>query len=56
MIIIPFLLQIAALVCLVFATFGLFPSPRVNWGWAGLLLWLLSLMVTTVQLHPVAGS
>ena len=53
MTIIPFLLQIAALVCLVFATFGLFPTSKLAWGWAGLFLWLLSLMVTAVQLHPI---
>ena len=50
--IIPFLLQLIALVCLLFAAFGLFPS-KVSWGWAGMFLWLLSLMVSTVQLHPV---
>lgn len=52
MTIIPFLLQIAALVCLLFATFALFPS-KVSWGWAGMFLWLLSLMVSAVNLHPV---
>lgn len=50
--IIPFLLQVAALVCLLFATFGLFPS-KLQWGWAGMFLWLLSLMVSVIQLHPV---
>jgi hypothetical protein len=54
--IIPFLLQIAALVCLIFATFGLFPSSKVSWGWAGMFLWLLSLMVSVLQLHPIQGS
>lgn len=52
MTIIPFLMQIAALVCLLFAAFGLFPA-KVAWGWAGMFLWLLSLMVSMVQLHPI---
>lgn len=50
--VIPLLLQIAALASLIFAAFGLFPSPKVNWGWAGMFLWLLSLMVSVIQLHP----
>lgn len=54
MTIIPFLLQIAALVCLIFATFNLFPTNKVVWGWAGMFLWLLSLMVSMVQLHPIS--
>lgn len=54
MTILPFLLQVAALACLAFAAFGLFPSTKVNWLPAGLFLWLLSLMVSGVTLHPVA--
>jgi hypothetical protein len=52
--IIPLLLQIAALICLAFAAFGLFQGPpsKPVWGWLGLLLWLLSLMVSDIQLHP----
>ena len=52
--ILPFLLQVAALVCLIFATFGLFPTAKLQWGWAGLFLWLLSLMTSAITLHPVA--
>lgn len=52
MAILPFLLQLIALVCLIFATFGLFPNSKVAWGWAGMFLWLLSLMVSVIQLHP----
>jgi hypothetical protein len=53
MYILPFLLQVAALVCLLFATLGLFPS-RPQWGWAGMFLWLLSLMVSGIVLHPIS--
>ena len=54
--ILPLLLQIGALVCLVFAAFNLFGGPpnRPVWGWLGMLLWLLSLMVSGIILHPVA--
>lgn len=50
--ILPFLLQIIALVCLIFATFGLFPTSKVSWLPAGMFLWLLSLMVNVIALHP----
>lgn len=51
--IIPLLLQIAALICLAFASFGLFAGPpsRPSWGWLGMFLWLLSLMVNGIDLH-----
>jgi hypothetical protein len=54
--ILPLLLQIGALICLVFAAFNLFGGPpsRPVWGWLGMLLWLLSLMVSGIILHPVA--
>jgi hypothetical protein len=25
--------------------FGVFPNPRVSWGWLGLALWLSSLLI-----------
>jgi hypothetical protein len=51
--ILPFLLQILALICLAFAAFGLFPS-KIPWGWAGMFLWLISLMTSAITLHPVS--
>ena len=51
--VIPFLLQIAALVFLAFAAGNFFPTSRVSWGWLGMFLWLLSLMVTDIRLHPI---
>lgn len=53
--IVPFILQLCALLCLAFAAFNLFtgPAPKPAWGWLGMLLWLASLMVSNVVLHPV---
>jgi hypothetical protein len=51
--IIPFLLQVAALVCLLFAAFGLFLG-KAQWFPAGMFLWLLSLMVSGIVLHPIS--
>lgn len=55
--IVPLILQIIALVCLAFASFGLFQaSPgKPVWGWFGMFLWLLSLMVSGIQLHATTG-
>jgi hypothetical protein len=55
MAILPLILQIAALVFLFFAAFNLFGGPptRPVWGWLGMALWLLSLMVSSIELHPV---
>lgn len=52
--ILPFLLQVVALVCLFLAMLNLAPTPRLSWGWAGLFFWLLSLMVSGIELHPIA--
>jgi len=49
--ILPFLIQIVALVCLLFAAFNLVPTSRVSWLGMGMFLWLLSLMVSGVVLH-----
>jgi hypothetical protein len=51
----PFVIQVAALVCFIFAAFNLFATPKVNWGWLGLALWLFSLMVSGIELHPTMG-
>lgn len=48
--VVPFIMQVAALVSLFFAAFGLFPG-KVNWPWVGMLLWLASLMVS-LGVHP----
>lgn len=54
--IVPLLLQIVALVCLAFAAFNLFGAPsRPSWGWLGMFLWLLSLMVSGIALHATSG-
>ena len=48
------LLQVAALVFLGFAAFKLFAGPnRPDWGWFGLFLALLSLMIYGFSLHPI---
>jgi hypothetical protein len=52
--ILPLVLQLAALACLLFAAVGLLPTSKVAWGWAGLFFWLLSLMISAIQLHPIA--
>lgn len=44
------ILQLLALVSLLGAAFGVLPW-RVSWGWLGLALWLLSLMLGGVALH-----
>lgn len=55
--ILPLILQIMALVCLFFAAFNLFAGPptRPAWGWLGMFLWLLSLMVSGIHLHATTG-
>lgn len=50
--VLAFILQILALICLTTAALGI-TTPRVASGWLGLALWLLSLMVGGVELHPV---
>ncbi len=53
--IIPLILDVAALIFLFFAAFNLFGGPpsRPSWGWLGMALWLLSLMITDINLHPI---
>ena len=48
--ILPFLLQVIALVCLFLAMIGF---PRFQWFPAGMFFWLLSLMVSGILLHPI---
>lgn len=45
------IIQIFALVCLFLAALNLFPKPRLTWGWLGMFLWLLSLMIGSFSLH-----
>lgn len=49
------IIQICALICLVFAAFNLFTAPpnKPQWGWLGMALWLFSLMVGTLSIHTV---
>lgn len=56
--IIPLIIQLFALVFLFFAAFNLFGGPpqRPVWGWLGMALWLLSLMVSGIQLHATYGT
>jgi hypothetical protein len=56
--IIPLIIQIFALVFLFFAAFNLFGGPpqRPVWGWLGMALWLLSLMVSGINLHATYGA
>lgn len=52
----PLLIQIVALVFLGFAAFRLFAGAnRPDWGWFGMFLWLLSLMVSGIVLHATSG-
>ncbi len=53
--IIPLILQICAAICLFLAAFNLLQSPpnKPAWGWLGMFLWLVSLMVTGITLHAV---
>jgi hypothetical protein len=55
--ILPLILQIIALVCLFFQAFSLFQGPptKPQWGWLGMFLWLLSLMVSGIVLHATTG-
>jgi len=53
----PLIIQIFALICLAFAAFNLFQLPpnKPVWGWLGMFLWLLSLMVSGIVLHATVG-
>jgi len=47
------ILQVLALVCFIAAALGV-SAPKshpIGWGWVGLFLWLLSLMLGGVDLH-----
>jgi hypothetical protein len=54
MYILPFILQVIALICLLLATLS-FPAPGGRFGWfpGGMFFWLLSLMVSGIVLHPI---
>jgi hypothetical protein len=51
--IVPFLLQVVALVCLLLAALNVPSRGRIQWFAAGMFLWLLSLMVSGIELHAV---
>lgn len=53
MTILSFVLQIVALICLFCAAFNIPLGGRVTLGWLGMALWLLSLMVSGVVVHPI---
>jgi hypothetical protein len=55
--IVPLILQVIALLCLFFAAFNLFTAApnKPVWGWLGMALWLLSLMVSGITLHATVG-
>jgi hypothetical protein len=53
--IVPFILQLCALVCLILAAFGLFPNGKVQWGWLGLAFWVLSFMLSVAELHQASA-
>ena len=44
-------IQIVALVCLLLAALGVPVRAPIAWGWLGMFLWLLSLMLGTFVLH-----
>ena len=52
---IPFVLQLLALVFMLFAAFNWFPpkSGKPVWGWLSLALWMLSFMIAgfSIGLH-----
>jgi hypothetical protein len=53
--ILPFLLQVVALVCLLLAALSFPPAGgRLQWFPTGMFLWLLSLMVSGIVLHPIS--
>jgi hypothetical protein len=54
--IIPFIIQLIALICLLIAALNLLQPSRVLYGWLGLFFWLLSLMVGVIDLHPTLGA
>lgn len=55
--ILPLILQLLALACLFFEAFRLFQGPpnRPVWGWLGMFLFVLSLMISGIQLQAVSG-
>jgi hypothetical protein len=50
------IVQIVAACCLLFEAFKLFAGPnRPVWGWLGMALWLISLMVSGISIHATGG-
>jgi hypothetical protein len=52
------IIQIFALVCLIFAAFNLFTAQpnKPVWGWLGMALWLFSLMVGSFSIHATISG
>ena len=53
MLTIQFILQLVAIALLLAAAINVANKPRLVWGWAGMFLWLLSLMLGALPLHPI---
>ena len=43
-------LQVLALVCLVLAAAKVPEMPRISWGWAGMALWMLTVVFGGLRL------
>ena len=54
MLTIQFILQLIALVLLFMAGINVPNKPRAVWGWLGMFVWLLSLMLGALPLHPIS--
>ena len=52
---VPFLLQICALIFMVFAAFNMFPNSKVAWMPLSFVFWFLSFMIEAIGLHPAGG-
>ena len=53
----PLIIQIVALVCFFLDAFHLWQGPpnKPSWTSLGLFLWLVSLMISGITLHPTSG-
>jgi hypothetical protein len=53
---ITLIVQVVAAICLAIAGFGSWRYPSAPWhhyGWIGMFLWLVSLMIGGIELHQV---
>jgi hypothetical protein len=54
---IPLIFQLAAAFCFACAAFSWFVRPRApQWGWLGMLLAIISLMISGIEIHSIAGT